>query len=99
MPVSHRAIFAPKTVVSETSAAVAEAAFRVGSSGRSVIDDLGRPALKLVIRVEDRPIYTETGILDRLLEKIRKEHGDPPPAPEPEDAPNENSSHPDHIDG
>lgn len=45
-------------------------------------DQAGRPAVRLVLRIGDRPAYMEAGVLDRMLAKLRKEHGDPPPPPE-----------------
>ncbi len=43
----------------------------------------GRPSVRLVLRIGDRPAYMEAGVLDRLMAKLRAEHGDPPPPPEP----------------
>ena len=40
-----------------------------------------RPAVKLVLQLADRPSWMEGAILDRLLAKLYKEHGDPPPPP------------------
>ncbi len=45
-------------------------------------DQAGRPAVRLVLRIGDRPAYMEAGVLDRMLDKLRKEHGDPPAPPE-----------------
>ena len=45
-------------------------------------DSSGRPAVRLVLRIGERPSYMEAGVLDRMLAKLRQEHGDPPP-PEP----------------
>jgi hypothetical protein len=44
------------------------------------VTDGGQPAIRLVVAIEDRPAYMEQGLLDRLLVKLRGEHG-PPPAP------------------
>lgn len=45
-------------------------------------DDNDHPALRLIVRIEDRPSYMELGILDRLERKLRSELG-PPPEPRP----------------
>ena len=45
-------------------------------------DQAGRPAVRLVLRIGDRPAYMEAGVLDRMLDKLRKEHGHPPAPPE-----------------
>jgi hypothetical protein len=44
-------------------------------------DQAGRPAVRLVLRIGDRPAYMEAGVLDRMLDKLRQEHGDPPDPP------------------
>jgi hypothetical protein len=36
-------------------------------------DSEGQPAVRLIIRVDDRPTYTETGLLNRLVFKLQKE--------------------------
>lgn len=46
-------------------------------------DQEGRAAVRLVLHIEGRPNYVELGILDRMLARIRDEHGDPPPPPPP----------------
>ena len=46
-------------------------------------DDEGRKAVRVVLRIADRPSYVERGILERLARKLRADHGDPEPAPEP----------------
>ncbi len=46
-------------------------------------DAEGRQAVRLIIRVDDRPTYTETGLLDRLVHKLGKELPPSPPAPPP----------------
>jgi len=46
-------------------------------------DDDGHPGVRLVIRVADRPTYTETGLLNRLVYKLQREIRESPPAPEP----------------
>lgn len=38
----------------------------------------GRSSVRLVLRIGDRPAYMEAGVLDRMLAKLREEHGDPP---------------------
>lgn len=45
-------------------------------------DQAGRPAVRLVLSIGDRPAYMEAGVLDRMLDKLRKEHGAPPAPPE-----------------
>jgi hypothetical protein len=47
----------------------------------------GRSAVRLVLRIGDRPAYMEAGVLDRMLAKLREEHGDPPPASKPDEKP------------
>ena len=42
-------------------------------------DDSGRPALRLLLRIEDRPTYVEIAVLDKLERKLRDEYGEPPP--------------------
>lgn len=42
----------------------------------------GRRSVRLVLRIGDRPAYMEAGVLDRMLIKLRQEHGDPAPPPE-----------------
>ena len=42
----------------------------------------GRAAVRLVLRIGDRPAYMEAGVLDRMLNKLRQEHGEPAPPPE-----------------
>ena len=49
----------------------------------STEDDDGRPAVRLVVHIPDRPPYIERGILDRLARKLRHDYGDPQPVPEP----------------
>ena len=46
------------------------------------VKDGDRPSVRLVLTIADRPDYMEAAVLDRLLAKLRKEHGDPPPPPE-----------------
>lgn len=41
-------------------------------------DSSGRAVVRLVLRIGDRPAYMEAGVLDRMLGKLREEHGDPP---------------------
>jgi hypothetical protein len=51
----------------------------------------GRPAVKLVLRIEDRPSYVETAMLERLERKLRADLGSEPPpvnpTPPPAEAP------------
>jgi hypothetical protein len=49
----------------------------------AITDPEGRRAVRLVVTIDGRPEYTESGMLDRLLQKLRNEHGDPAPAPPP----------------
>jgi len=50
------------------------------------VDEGERPATRLVLQIADRPSWMEGAVLDRLLAKLHKEHGDPP-APPPEKKP------------
>jgi hypothetical protein len=43
----------------------------------------GRPAVKLVLRIEDRPSYVETAMLERLERKLRADLGSEPPPVNP----------------
>jgi hypothetical protein len=43
----------------------------------------GRPAVRLVLRVEDRPSYVEQAMLERLERKLRSELGSEPPVVKP----------------
>ena len=43
----------------------------------------GRKVVKLVMTITDRPDYMEAQVLDRMLLKMRQEHGDPPRPPPP----------------
>lgn len=43
----------------------------------------GRPAVKLVLRIEDRPSYVETAMLERLERKLRADLGSEPPPVKP----------------
>ena len=43
----------------------------------------GRKVVKLVLTISDRPDYMEAQVLERMLAKLRQEHGDPPPPPPP----------------
>jgi hypothetical protein len=53
-----------------------------------VTESAGRSAVKLVLRIEDRPSYVETAMLDRLERKLRAELGsEPPPVVKPPPAP------------
>ncbi|HEY8141859.1 MAG TPA: hypothetical protein VIG06_04280 [Kofleriaceae bacterium] len=46
------------------------------------VQDDGRPAIRLVLHIAERPSWMEGAVLDRLLAKLYKEQGDPPPPPE-----------------
>jgi hypothetical protein len=49
-----------------------------------VTESSGRPAVRLVLRIEDRPSYVESAMLERLERKLRAELGsEPPPPPRP----------------
>lgn len=52
-------------------------------------DSDGRPSVRLILRIADRPSYMEMGILNRMLQKMRTELGPAPdpPAPPPPPAP------------
>jgi DNA-binding transcriptional ArsR family regulator len=41
-------------------------------------EEHGRKVVKLVMTITDRPDYMEAQVLDRMLMKLRQEHGDPP---------------------
>lgn len=43
-----------------------------------VKDERGRPGVRMVVRIDDRPAYMELGLLDRLERKLREEYGEPP---------------------
>lgn len=43
-----------------------------------VTTESGKRYVKLILSIEDRPSYMEGQVLDRLLAKLRKEHGDAP---------------------
>jgi hypothetical protein len=54
------------------------------------VKDDGRDAVKLILRIDDRPSYEEEALLDKLTYKLRRELGrppDPPPAQAPKKAP------------
>ena len=42
-----------------------------------------RPSVRLSLRIEDRPDYMASGILQRFLYKLQDEYGPPPPPPPP----------------
>jgi hypothetical protein len=46
-------------------------------------DRRGRPAVKLIVKIGDRPDYVEQGMLDRLERKLLEDLG-PPPDPPPD---------------
>ncbi len=50
-----------------------------------VRDQDGRDASRIIVRIEDRPLYMEQGLVDRFGQKLYRELGDPaaPPAKEP----------------
>ena len=43
----------------------------------------GRPGTRLVLHIADRPSWMEGAVLDRIVAKLYKEHGDPPAPPPP----------------
>lgn len=45
-------------------------------------EDGERTATRLVLHIAERPTWMEGAVLDRLLAKLHKEHGDPPSPPE-----------------
>lgn len=55
-----------------------------------------RPAVELVLRIDDRPSYMERILLDRLMRKLKRELGPepapPPGEPEPPDAGDDDDS-------
>lgn len=56
-------------------------------------EDQDRPALRLLVGIEDRPSYMEQGILDRFELKLRTELGPPrQPRPAPKAPPEEPAS-------
>lgn len=50
-------------------------------------ENAGRPAVRLMLRIEDRPSYVETAMLERLERKLRAELGSEPPPVPPKPAP------------
>jgi len=48
-----------------------------------VTESSGRPAVRLMLRIEDRPSYVERAMLERLERKLRAELGSEPPAVRP----------------
>ncbi len=44
-------------------------------------DSAGRPAVRLVLKIEGQPSYVEVVMLDKLERKVKAELGEPPPAP------------------
>ena len=51
------------------------------------VEEDGRPGTRLVLHIADRPSWMESAVLDRILAKLYKEHGDPPAPPEKKPAP------------
>jgi hypothetical protein len=49
--------------------------------------DDGQKVVRLILTIDGRPEYTEAGMLDRLVLKIRSELGDTAPAPPPDNEP------------
>ena len=61
-----------------------------------VTESSGRAAVRLVLRIEDRPSYVEVAMLERLERKLRAELGSEPPVPpKPAPAPAPPSKSPD----
>ena len=54
-----------------------------GSLEIATIVNEGRNYTRFVVTVEDRPMYLETGMLQRLEHKLRVELGSPSPTPSP----------------
>ena len=52
-------------------------------------ENAGRPAVKLILRIEDRPSYVEQAMLERLERKLRAELGSEPPPVNPTPPPAE----------
>lgn len=50
-------------------------------------EEEGRKVVKLVLTINDRPDYMEAQVLERMLMKLRQEHGDPPQPPKKKPAP------------
>jgi hypothetical protein len=48
-----------------------------------VFKDRGRAMVRLVLQIEDRPSYMEAAVLERMVAKLREDHGEPPPPPPP----------------
>jgi hypothetical protein len=52
------------------------------------IEEDGREAVRIVLRIGNRPSYMESGLLTRLAQKLHTDYGDPEPSPDqPEDTP------------
>jgi hypothetical protein len=45
----------------------------------TVTDDAGKQGVRLMMTIAGRPEYTEAGLLDRMLDKLRAEYGDDEP--------------------
>jgi hypothetical protein len=58
-----------------------------GSLELVATDASGRPAARVVIKIEGQPSYVEAVMLDKLEAKLRAELGAPPPAPPTRDKP------------
>jgi len=59
-------------------------------------DSSGNPELRMVMNLYDRPTWMEDMVMNKLAQKIRDEHGDPPaPKPKPKPKPKK----PDKPDG
>jgi hypothetical protein len=50
-------------------------------------DYAGRDSVKLTLHIQDRPTWEEEGVLRRLLDKLRADHGQPEEPPEREREP------------
>lgn len=55
-------------------------------------DARGRDAVRLYVRLSQRPAYMERALLVRLEEKLREQLGPPPPPPEPENEPSDKAA-------
>jgi hypothetical protein len=58
-----------------------------GSLEVVAVVESGRPVVKFVLTIEDRPSWLELAMLGRLERKLRAELGSPSPAPSPRPAP------------
>ncbi len=78
--------------------------FRVSEQGKQfrgalelvrIRDDRDRPAVKLILHIEDRPSYMERGLIERLEQKLREQLGPLRPRPQPKQPPAKPEQDPD----